>query len=211
MKNILSIDLNRWLQRKQETVVLFDSITAASDIAFMLNGEWDGSNGVVMPKCDEVAVKTAANLVGAAWCYQSATEAVLIRLSVDELLRRYQIGDRYFINANLRCTDLSNCCLSDINLSSAKLNLVNFSGTNLSQADLTAADLRQANLSNSNLSQTQLVRANFAKANLFQANLRGANLSRACFSDANLNEADLRGANLSQADLRGANLNGALL
>ncbi len=211
MKNIFAIDWNRWLQRQQQTIILFDSVTAASDVAFMLNGEWDKSNGVVMQKCDEIAVEAAANLVGASWCYQSACEAVLIQLTVDELLNRYAIGDRYFINANLRCTNLSQLCLSEINLSSAKLNLANLCGTNLSKANLTAADIRGANLSGCKLNQAQLVKANLARTNLSRADLTGANLSRACLIDADLSDADLRGANLSQADLRGANLNGALV
>ncbi|MFB2976734.1 pentapeptide repeat-containing protein [Microseira sp. BLCC-F43] len=211
VKNILSIDWNGWLKRQQQTIILFDSVNAASDVAFMLNGEWDGSNGVVMQKCDEIAVDAAANLVGASWCYQSACEAVLLQLNVDQLRRRYAIGDRYFINANLRCTNLSQLCLSDINLSWAKLNLANLCGTNLSKANLTAADITAANLSGCNLNQAQLVRANLASTNLSRADLTGANLSRACLIDADLRDADLRGANLSQAELRGANLNGALV
>ena len=210
MKNIFSIDLNLWLQRQQQTVVLFDSVAGAADVAFMLNGEWDECNGVIMTTCDEVAVNTAANLVGCSWCYQSDREAVLISLPVDELVRRYASGDRYFINANLRCTNLSQLFLNDINLSYGKLNLADLSGTHLTRANLMAADLREANLSDSKLNQTQFVRANLESANLSGADLTGADLTRACLSNANLSNADLRGANLSQADLRGANLNGAL-
>lgn len=198
-------------QKKQQTVLLFDSIAAAQEVAFMLQGEWDGCNGVLMTKCDGVAVNTAASLMEAAWCYQGTALAVLNRLTTDVLLRRYSIGERHFINANLRCAQLSSLCLSEINLSWAKLNLANLSGSDLSKSLLIAADLQEANLNNTNLSESQLVRANLTKANLSCSDLRGADLSRACLVDANLSEADLRGANLSGANLRGADLYGTIL
>ena len=211
MKNKSSIALMNWLQPKPETVLLCDSVAAASDMAFMLGGEWDGCNSLVLPKCDKVAIEAAASLLETSWCYQNAGEAVLIRLGVEELLRRYAVGDRYFINANLRCAQLSNICLENIDLSYAKLNLANLSGTNLSQANLVAAEMPAANLSGSNLSRSRLVRANLAGANLADANLRGADLSYAYLSNANLNGADLRGANLGRVDLRKTSLDGAIV
>ncbi len=210
MKNIISIIWNRWLQKNQETVLLFDSIAAACEIAFMLKGEWDECNSVVLPKCDEVAVNNAAALMKATWCYQGASIAVLNKLTINELMHRYAIGERNFINANLRCAELSSLSLSEINLSWAKLNLANLSKTNLSKADLTAADIQDANLNDTNLSESRLFRANLTKANLSRADLKGADLSHACLSNANLSEADLRGANLEQATSRGADMNGAL-
>ena len=190
----------------RQDVLLFDSSTAAQEIAFMLRREWDGCNGVVMPKCDRVTVDTAANLVGAKWCHSGDSSALLIKLSTNELIRRYAVGERNFINANLRCTLLNELNLSKVNLSWAKLSWANLNGTNLSGADLTAADIREANLSQAKLSQTYLVRTNLTKANLWLADLRGADLSQADLREANLSEADLRGANLSLADLRGADL-----
>jgi uncharacterized protein YjbI with pentapeptide repeats len=210
MKNIILTTLNSWLKRPQKSVLLFDSIAAANEIAFMLKGEWDGCNGVVMSKCDEVALNTAATLMDTGWCYQGAWVAVLNRLTAEELLRRYAIGERNFTNANLRCAKLCSLFLSEVDLSRAKLNLANLSGTNLTKADFTAADIQDANLSDTNLSQSRLVRANLLSANLSRADLKGANLSYACLNNANLSEADLRGTNLSQADLKGADLSGAL-
>ena len=203
-------DFEGWSRLRQD-VLLFDESIAAKEIAFMLGGEWDGCNGVVLHKCDEVAVNTAASLMGAKWCYSGSSLAFLIRLPVDELLRRYAAGERNFINANLRCALLNSCSLSEANLSWAKLSWANLSESNLSRADLTAADLSEANLSGANLSQTSLVRTNLTKANLSLADLRGADLSKACLSETNLSQADLRGANLSLADLRGADLSEASL
>ena len=175
MKNIISIALNSWLQQKQQPVLLFDSVAAASDVAFILGGKWDGCNGVVMSKCDEVAVKTAANLAGAKWCYSGTSEACLASLKSDELIKRYAAGER------------------------------NLSKANLSKVDLTAADLSEANLSGADLSQAYLVRTNLTKTDLQLADLRGANLRGANLSEVNLSHADLRGANLASSDLRGAN------
>lgn len=172
--------LNTWSWRGRY-VLLFDSESAAQEIAFMLGGEWDGCNGIAVHKFDQVAVNTAASLVGAKWCYGGDRVALLVRLPVDELKRRYAAGERNFINANLRCAMLNELNLSKANLSWAKLNWANLSRINLSGADLTAADLSNANLS--------------------EADLRGANLSLA----------DLRGANINQTNLSGTNLRGAKL
>ncbi len=191
-------------------ILLFDSPDAASDIAFMLGGERDDCNGVVVEKIDEVAINTAANLIQAKWCFPGASQAILDRLTTDKLLQRYAIGDRYFHNANLRCAELCSLDLIDVNFSYAKLNYANLSQTNLSQANLTSADFTQANLSDCNLSESILLRANLQNANLSRANLRGANLNYACLNNVNLSEADLRGAKLSHTDLRGANLDGTI-
>ncbi|MEG4093312.1 pentapeptide repeat-containing protein [Microcoleus sp. Pol12B4] len=206
MKNKSSIALMNWLQPKPETVLLCDSSAAASEMAFMLNGEWDGCNSLVIPKCDKVAIEAAARLLETSWCYQNTCEPILIRLEADELLRRYAIGDRFFINANLRCAQLSQLCLENIDL-----NLANLSDTNLSKANLMVAQMQSANLSGSNLSKSQLVRANLSGANLSDANLRGADLSYADLSNICLTGADLRGANLARTDLRKTSLDGAIV
>ncbi|XZN89868.1 MAG: pentapeptide repeat-containing protein [Microcoleus sp.] len=211
MKNQSSIGWMNWLQPKPKTVLLCDSVAAASEMAFMLGGEWDGCNSLIIPKCDQIAIEAAASLLETSWCYQNAGEPVLIRLEADELLRRYAMGDRYFVNANLRCANLSQLCLENIDLSYAKLNLANLSGTNLNKANLALAQMQSANLSGSNLSKSQLVRANLAGANLSDAILIGADLTNADLSNANLNGADLRGANLARTDLRKTRLDGAIL
>ena len=175
MKNIISI-LNDWLQPKKQAILLFDSVNAASDIAFMLNADWDGCNGVLMPNSDEIAIKSAADLMQAKWCYSGASFALLPKLNTNELLRRYAAGERYFLNANLRCAMLEKVNLTQANLSHASLNLANLSEANLSEIDLTAADLSEANLSRVNLSKAHLARVNLTKANLERADLRNTNL-----------------------------------
>ncbi|MBD2356102.1 pentapeptide repeat-containing protein [Tolypothrix sp. FACHB-123] len=205
MTNIIATVWNNRFKPHQESVLLFDSISTANEIALMLNGKWDGCNGVIVAQCDEIAVSTAAKLLEAQWCYQGASQAVLNRVTTDEILRRYAIGERNFVNVNLRCAVLTSVKLLGINISYAKLNFANLSQANLSQANLTAADFSQANLSKSDLNKASLIRANFTGANLQEASLQGANLSNANFTEANLTGADFTGANLYLADLRGAN------
>lgn len=163
----------------ENQVLLFDSCHAAGDIAFMLGGKWDRCNGIVLSSSDEIAIDTAANLVEARWCYSGKSCTLLPKLSVETLKRRYAVGDRHFINANLMCADLSNLNLSQVNLGWAKLRGANLSGANLSGADLTAADLTDANLS----------RADLSGANLSRADLRGANTSDANFEGTCLRSA----------------------
>lgn len=159
------------LSGRKLDVLLFDRVTAASDIAFMLGGQWDGCNGIVMPSGDMVAVNTAAILVGASWCHQGDSTALLARLATDELLRLYAAGYRNFANANLRCAVLSFQNLSQSNFSYVKLNLANLSGINLSGADLTSADMSDASLSGANLSQANLHRTLLTGAKLTQGQL----------------------------------------
>ena len=163
----------------ENCILLFDSADAAQNVAFTLGGRWDECNSVVLPTADEVAISTAASLVEAKWCYSGKSCTLLPKLSFETLKRRYAVGDRHFINANLMRADLSHLNLSQINLGWAKLNGANLSGVNLSGADLTAADLSDANLSGADLSG-----ANLSRADLTGANTRDTNLSGACLRSA---------------------------
>ncbi len=138
--------------------LLFDSCYAAENVAFMLSGQWDECNGVVLSVADEIAIETAAKIVEARWCYKGKFCTLLPKLSVEVLKRRYAIGDRHFINANLMGADLSNLNLSQVNFGWAKLRGANLSGTNLCNADLTEADLSDANLSGTDLTGANLKR-----------------------------------------------------
>ncbi|WP_199316847.1 pentapeptide repeat-containing protein [Chroococcidiopsis sp [FACHB-1243]] len=158
----------------ENRVLLFDSCEAAYNVAFMLDGQWDECNSAVIPSSDEIAIKTAASLVEARWCDSGKSCTLLPKLSVEILKRRYAVGDRHFINANLMCADLSHLNLSQINFGWAKLRGANLSGADLSGADLTAADLSDANLSGADLSSANLLRADLTGANTSDTNLCGA-------------------------------------
>ena len=100
--------------------------------------------------------------------------------SVDELLKRYTYGERFFGE-----TELDKVVYDFRN---AKLRAVNFSGSWLS-ADFRGADLRDAD---------------FSRANVKACDFRGANLSGANFKKAFLDFADFGGANLEGTSFGGA-------
>ena len=52
-----------------------------------------------------------------------SNQASLGRVTTDEILRPYAMGERNFVNANLRCAVLASAKLSEINLSYAQCNL----------------------------------------------------------------------------------------
>jgi Pentapeptide repeats (8 copies) len=121
----------------------------------------------------------------------------VLKISVDELVRRYALGDRNFENIEL----------IGANLQETKLQEINLTGSNLQGTILINANLQQACLDRINLSDASLMGANLNKASLIEANLDRANLA-----NANLNEASLVGASLLDGTyLRGASLVGTLL
>lgn len=198
------------LGQAPKPVLLLDSVEKANDIAFMLKGEWDGCNGVVITKCDEVAVNTAASLLETSWCYQGDALAYIESLKPLELKHRYARGERIFINANLRCAELVGADLSEANFSCAKLDCANLIEANLSKATLTGASAIEINLKQANLRDSQLIRTNFKHANLEGVDLRGANLTHVCLEGANLTGADFRGAKLQYTNLINCNLTDAV-
>jgi uncharacterized protein YjbI with pentapeptide repeats len=101
------------------------------------------------------------------------------RMTVQELLERYERGERDFRGANLIGAGLF--------------------GVNLSRADLSRAKLSRANLRGANLTGSCLNRANLSSANLPRANLTGTDLR-----NTDLRNTDLRWCRLIGADLSGA-------
>lgn len=119
------------------------------------------------------------------------------KLSItEELIKRYEAGERSFKKEDLSETDLR-----EVNLSRTDLE-----GANLSKANLSRAILVNAYLFNANLKDACLEDCKLSKAILSQADLTGATLLRADLSEAILVEANLNGASLEEADLTGANL-----
>lgn len=94
---------------------------------------------------------------------------------------------------------VSQCDLSNVDLSGAYLRRVSFYNSNLENAILQAANLSGADLTSANLCGADLERADLSRADLSGANLSGANLS-----GAKLTGADMRGANVQGARLDGA-------
>jgi len=96
--------------------------------------------------------------------------------SSEELLQRYSMGERYFVEADIPDgADLSNVCLEGANLSSAYLTDVDFRGANLRFV-------------------------NFEKSNIKCSDFRDANLEGAVFKEALIDAAVFDGANLKNTN-----------
>lgn len=95
------------------------------------------------------------------------------RMSGENLLERYQAGNRNFQKMNL----------SRISLKKAYLREANFQGANLQGANLQQADLRWAILEGANLKNANLEEANLVGAKLDGAILEGANLKWVSFEE----------------------------
>jgi uncharacterized protein YjbI with pentapeptide repeats len=139
-------------------------------------------------------------------------DELLARYASDELLDRYQAGQRDFVQSELSEVHLSNATLCDINLEEANLSRAKLYGVNLSYANLNNANLRHASLygvelQGTNLSNVDLRAADLHDVKLCYANLNDTDCSGSRFIHVDFEGADLSCADLSQADLRGANLN----
>lgn len=156
--------------------------------------------------------------------YSEKVKKALQRYSkrlAQELIKRYEAGERNFQGANLSglylpWAVLNEANLSQTNLSEAYLNRAYLSGAdlsnaNLKQANLTGGELSEANLNHANLTQAYLNQAALNQATLIGTNLREVDLSSADLSKSNLSEATLCWANLSETSFRGANLTHANL
>lgn len=82
-------------QLNEPGVVLFSSILAASEIAYMIRGKWDACNSVLIAAPDRRAIETAASLLEAEFCYawdccevqvKSVSKASTKMLNLRELL-----------------------------------------------------------------------------------------------------------------------------
>lgn len=127
-------------------------------------------------------------------------------MQVQDLLERYQKGERDFSQVDLSGARLSGVNLRDVNLTGANLAEANLSWAFLSRANLTGACLRRADLRNASLNNVTLTQANLSGANLSKADLRFAQLQAADLNWAILQEVDLTGADLKAAKLDQVNL-----
>lgn len=137
-------------------------------------------------------------------------------MNKEELLERYQKGERNFAYVNLSGANLSGANLQDIDLTGANLTGANLSWAVVNQAQLMGAcfrraDLRHILLTRSNLNQANLSGANLAKADLRFTTLTKADFNWAILTEADLSNANLTGAKLDQINLEQAKLNKAIL
>lgn len=126
-------------------------------------------------------------------------------MTAEELLERYEKGERDFSGIRLRGAFLNNAELAEINLSGADLNGADFCRTNLTKANLSRINLSGANLINAKLKQVNLSRANLSGANLTDIKILNSNLTQANLNGANISgENWIESCNCDQATFRGA-------
>ena len=127
--------------------------------------------------------------------------------NAQELLSRYEKGERFFPCSTLPQADLSGIDLTGSDLSGSSLQGVNLAKAVLQEVNLQDAFLLEANLQDADLRWANLRGADFRKVNFQQANLLGAKLR-----DADLQDADFKGVKgLSAGQLGGTNVCGAKL
>ena len=111
-------------------------------------------------------------------------------MKADELLERYQAGERAFSGVNLCGANLERANLRGIRLRGARLRWTNLRGADLRLADFTGASLSGANLSGANLRW----------ACLLEADLRGALVAVEQLARAS----SIRGATLPDGKVQGS-------
>lgn len=146
------------------------------------------------------------------------------RITTDELLERYNAGERNFNGIELiriigemgerdgvdgHITGLAESDLREISLRGANLQQVDFTKANLTEADLFGAYLHSACLCETILFEANLQGANLYEAYCEKANFVGANLDSANLEDGYFCEADFGSASLSYMNASHANFQNA--
>lgn len=126
--------------------------------------------------------------------------------NAQELLERYQRGERYFAGVALEGANLKDADLKGANLFDANLEDTDLEGANLTNADLYDANLTNVSLHNANLSSATLINTDLTSAFLYNADLRYANLINVSLYSADLRHANLTNVDLAYADLTSADL-----
>jgi uncharacterized protein YjbI with pentapeptide repeats len=116
-------------------------------------------------------------------------------MTAEELLQRYQSGERDFRGIKIKGIFLRDECLRGIDLSYADLRGASLMGVDFSKANLRRADFSGGTfLILANMQQADLTQANFTNAFLILANMQQCCLAQANLTQANLTRAKLSGA-----------------
>ncbi len=140
-----------------------------------------------------------------------------MKMTVEELLRRYAAGERYFAGADLRYgQELSVAILKGIDLSRAFMDGINIVGVDLSYSNLSQGRIDVCRLEDVNLTAANLRGASLIEASIIGVNLTGADLTDAKLSDASFRRVNLTGANLTRTrfmrtDIIDSNLTNAVI
>ena len=142
-----------------------------------------------------------------------------MKMTFEELLKRYAAGERNFAGVDLSYNSeegLRVAILRGINLSEAILDCINIIGvdmsySNLSRGRIDACWLEDVNLTGANLREARFIEASISGADLTGADLTGADLTRTSFRKVNLSEANLTRTRLRYTDIIDSNLTNAVL
>jgi uncharacterized protein YjbI with pentapeptide repeats len=134
--------------------------------------------------------------------FQNWTRKNLKVITPEDLLIRYDNGERDFSGIDLILSDEAFFCYSGIELKGIILKDIILRGAVLKEVDLSGIDLSSADLGGIFMEG----------CNLSKSTIRDANLHGACLTQCFLHDADLRGSNLnyinaSFASFRGAKMN----
>lgn len=163
-------------------IYLFESKSAAQSAAFMLRGEWDGCNGIVLETVDESALTTVLNLVKSSCCtigslsYRITNAHDLIELSASGSdLSGIKLQSLNLSGADLTGINLKNTYFQSINLTSANLTNANLAGVIMDGCQLDKAILNKTDFSNTHIFRTSFYRASFENVNLSGTSLNYSN------------------------------------
>ncbi|MGB6299596.1 MAG: pentapeptide repeat-containing protein [Rivularia sp. (in: cyanobacteria)] len=129
----------------------------------------------------------------------------MLRLNAleEEIIKRYEAGERNFAGIDLRFINISYSCFLDTNFSDTNLECSSISGTDFINANFSGANLEWSYLPN------LLINSNLSNTNLQKAKWRGATFVNVDMTGADLTGADLtsrKTTKLIGCDLRNANL-----
>jgi uncharacterized protein YjbI with pentapeptide repeats len=120
-------------------------------------------------------------------------------MSKDEILRRYNDGERNFSGIIAPNSDFSGMNMAGIIFRRAKLAPSVFKGCNLKGADFSFAEIQDSCFDNADLRN-----AKFPDAILFNSSFRNAKISGASFHNAKISDCDFKGCDINSADFSGA-------
>lgn len=127
-------------------------------------------------------------------------------ITVEELLRRYAAGERFFSRVALEGGNLSGVDLRGIRFQNSGIGILDLSGANLAGVSFVDTGISEVNLEGANLAGADLSGAAFTNVNCRRANLAGASFYKRSVYDSDFEGANFRGADLSFAEFSRCNM-----
>jgi len=131
--------------------------------------------------------------------------------TAEELLSRYEAGERDFSYFQLNGANLAGIQLTDVTFFGGSLREANFHSARLAYVQFKAADLTGSCFSSATINGSDLIGTNFQQADLSGADLTGSHLGGADCARANMKSAQFNNVTLANAIFENTALNGAHL